>query len=78
VTVSPDGVLYVAALGQQGIARVGAETLDYIAGLFRGPSDLAYGSERLYVTNFDSFSLVVSAVGPRLPFTLSVVNLNGE
>lgn len=78
VTVAPDGTLYVAALGQQGVARLEGDELVYVAGLFRGPSDVIYAEGRLFVTNFDSFSLVISAVQPRLPFTISMVTLAVE
>jgi sugar lactone lactonase YvrE len=77
VTVTPDGTLYVAALGQNGIARLREGELEYIAGLFRGASDVAHdGNDRLYVTNFDQFSLLVSVVSPRLPFALDVITLD--
>jgi sugar lactone lactonase YvrE len=77
VTVTPDGVIYVAALAQNGIARVDGDKLTYVAGLFRNSSDVDYSPKdhRLYVTNFDSFSIAVPAVHPLLPFALDVISL---
>ncbi|MBZ0280140.1 MAG: hypothetical protein K8L97_05335 [Anaerolineae bacterium] len=77
VTVLPDGTIYVAALGQGGLARLEGDSLMYVAGLFRGGSDVDHdpAGKRLYVSNFDSFSLVVQAVAPSLPFTIDVVTL---
>ncbi|MEO8610998.1 MAG: NHL repeat-containing protein [Chloroflexota bacterium] len=77
ITATPDGTIYVAALSQDGIARVDGDDLAYIAGLFRGPSDVDYSpsANALYVTNFDSGALVVPGLTPRLPFTIDVVNL---
>jgi len=76
VTVTPNGVVYVAALGQNGIARLHDGKLEYIAGLFRGASDVDFAApDKLYVTNFDQFSLVVSAVRPQLPFAIDVLTL---
>ncbi|MCL4246746.1 MAG: hypothetical protein KJ065_01200 [Anaerolineae bacterium] len=75
VTVTPDGMIYVAALGQNGIARVEDGDLDYIAGLFRGSSDVAYANDRLFVANFDQTSLVVPLYRPSLPFALDVIQL---
>ncbi|MBA3871350.1 MAG: hypothetical protein H0X30_19585 [Anaerolineae bacterium] len=75
LTVTPQGVIYLAALGQRGIARLDGETLTYIAGLFRGPSDVDYAApDKLYVTNWDQFSLAVSASKPSLPFALDVIH----
>jgi sugar lactone lactonase YvrE len=80
--ITPDGELYVAALGQNGIARFNAETgaLDYIAGLFRGSSDVAYdaASDRLIVPNFDQSSLVLPLITPSLPFTIDYIQFNPE
>jgi len=74
LTVTPSGVIYIAALGQRGIARLDGENLTYIAGLFRGPSDVDYAApDKLYVTNWDQFSLAVSASKPSLPFALDVI-----
>jgi hypothetical protein len=78
VTLTPDGTVYIAATGQNGVARLEGSELLYVAGLFRGASDVEYSApNRLIVTNFDSFSLVVPAVQPRLPFALDVLELGG-
>jgi len=74
LTVTPQGVIYVAALGQRGIARLDGGTLTYIAGLFRGPSDVDYAApDKLYVTNWDQFSLAVPVSKPSLSFALDVI-----
>ncbi len=80
LTITPEGVIYLAALGQNGIARLDGDNLAYVAGLFRGSSDVDYSAinHRLYVTNFDSSSLVVSALAPRLPFALDEIDLSGS
>ncbi len=80
LTVTPSGVIYVAALGQRGIARLEGENLSYIAGLFRGPSDVDYAApDKLYVTNWDQFSLAVAASKPSLPFAIDVIRfVNGS
>jgi sugar lactone lactonase YvrE len=79
ITITPDGVIYVAALGQNGIARLDGSDLTYIAGQFRGSSDVDYSAtnHKLYVTNFDSAALAISALSPRLPFALDEIDLNG-
>ena len=41
---------------------------------FAGISDLAWSAGRIYATNFDSFSLVVGLLRPRLPFALDVID----
>ncbi len=76
LTVMPDGTIYVAALAQSGIVRIEGDSLTYIAGLFRGGSDVDYSPQAnaLYVTNFDSQPLVVPGRSPRLPFTIDVVS----
>jgi sugar lactone lactonase YvrE len=75
LTVTPDGTIYIAALGQIGIARLEGDNLTYIAGLFRGPSDVDYSpvDQQLYVTNWDQYSLANTAVHPYLPFALDVI-----
>lgn len=79
VTVTPDGAIYVAALAQNGVARVDDGRLDYIAGLFRGSSDVDYAApNRLYVTNFDQASIVIPVVRPQLPFALDVIEFTSE
>lgn len=78
--VLPDGTLYVAALGQNGIARVDTanNALSYIAGLFRGASDVDYdaANNRLVVPNFDQSALVLPLTTPSLPFTIDYVEFN--
>jgi sugar lactone lactonase YvrE len=78
LTVTPDGVIYVAAFGQNGIARLDVENnaLDYIAGLFRGSSDVEFSAPNLlYVPNFDQTSLVIPFTAPALPFGIDVITL---
>jgi streptogramin lyase len=85
ITITPDGIIYVAAQGQNGIALMQmtdppSETgaaLTYIAGAFRGASDVAFDPtrNRLLVTNFDQASLVLPLVQPQLPFALDVIEL---
>jgi sugar lactone lactonase YvrE len=77
--VAPDGALYVAALAQNGVVTLRDGGLVYLAGNFRGASDVAFAApNRLYVTNFDQSSLVLPLVEPRLPFALDVVTLDSE
>jgi sugar lactone lactonase YvrE len=80
ITVTPDGTIYVAALSQDGIARVDGNELAYVAGLFRGPSDVDYSptANALFVPNFDSGALVVPGLSPRLPFTVDIVKLASQ
>lgn len=77
VTVTPQGVIYVTALGLNRVARLENGELLYLAGDFRGASDLEYAASRLYITNWDQFSLFVGPVTPRLPFAIDVVTLPG-
>jgi DNA-binding beta-propeller fold protein YncE len=80
ITVTPDGIIYVAALARDGIARVDGDNLTYVAGLFRGSSDVDYApaANALFVTNFDSGALVVPGLSPRLPFTIDEVILSAS
>lgn len=76
VTVTGDGSIYVAGLAQNGIARLTGDKLEYIAGLFRGASDVAYATpDKLYVTNWDQTSLQRPSDKPFLPFALDVVRV---
>jgi len=75
VTVAPDGAVYAAALAQNRVVQVADGGLITLAEGFRGVNDVAYHAGRLYATNFDSFSLVIPAVQPRLPFALDVIEL---
>ncbi|MGQ9907758.1 MAG: Vgb family protein [Candidatus Flexifilum sp.] len=77
ITVASDGTIYTAALGQNGIAVVDNGDLDYIAGMFRGASDVAFAPpNRLYVTNFDQAALVLPLIQPQLPFAIDVIELS--
>ncbi|MCE2488912.1 MAG: hypothetical protein J4G17_02945 [Anaerolineae bacterium] len=73
VTLTPQGQVLVAAQSQNGLALLEDGELRYLAGVFRGISDLAWSAGRIYATNFDSFSLVVGLLRPRLPFALDVI-----
>ena len=76
-TVTPDGTLYVAAFAQNGIARVEQGALAYIAGLFRGASDVESDARgRLFVPNFDQSALIIPLVAPQLPFEIDVIEIN--
>lgn len=75
VTAAPDGAIYAAAQAQNRVVRVADGALVTLAEGFRGVSDVDYRAGRLYAANFDSFSLVVPAVQPRLPFALDVIEL---
>jgi DNA-binding beta-propeller fold protein YncE len=80
IAVAPDGTIYVTALDQKGVARIAPESteLAYIAGNFRGPSDLAILPDgRLVVANFDSAALVQPGIQPQLPFALDVIEFEG-
>lgn len=75
--VTPDGTIYVAALGQNGVAAVRENELIYTAGLFRGSSDIAFvAPNRLYVTNFDGSSLILPLLQPSLPFAIDQITLD--
>jgi sugar lactone lactonase YvrE len=79
VAVGTDGTIYVTALSLHRLAALRDSQLIYLAGGFRGPSDLAIDDDgALYVSNFDSSALVVPGVNPQLPFALDVVRLTGE
>lgn len=77
ISVAPDGTIYAAALAQNGLVRLDDGALTYIAGVFRGISDVAYSEGHIYASNFDSFSLLVPLVRPRLPFAIDVIDLSG-
>jgi sugar lactone lactonase YvrE len=77
ITVGPDSTIYAAALAQNGLVRLDDGALNYIAGVFRGLSDVDYAAGRIYASNFDSFSLIVPLVRPRLPFAIDVIDLSG-
>lgn len=83
IDVSADGEIYVAALGLNRVARLSAEgELFYLAGAFRGSSDVAYDTEndRIFVTNWDQRALLPITIlflqfdmDPRLPFGIDVI-----
>ncbi len=76
-TVTTDGTLYVAAFGQNGIVQVDDGKLEYVAGRFRGASDVEFVAPNLlYVTNFDQTSIVLPIVHPQLPFALDRIELS--
>ncbi|MBL8155569.1 MAG: hypothetical protein JNM70_15405 [Anaerolineae bacterium] len=82
VTVTPQGEIYVAALAQVAVAWVNNGLLNYVAGLFRGSSDVDYSApNRLYVANWDQAALARPSVRPRLPFAIDLIEMtpmNGE
>ena len=88
LTVAPDGTLYVAALDVNRVGRIGDDgELVYLAGAFRGASDVAYvpTQDRLYVNNWDqrwlqpvSFLFFNFDVGARLPFSVDAVQLSAQ
>ena len=79
ITVTASGDIYVAALDVNKVARLNGDALDYIAEGFRGASDVAAAPDgRLYVTNWNQFSLLVGALQPRLPFALDVIDPGGQ
>lgn len=74
VVVTPDGAIYVAALGANAVGKLENGEMTYIAGGFRGASDVTVSADgRVYVTNFDQSSLVLPLVEPRLPFAIDVI-----
>lgn len=76
-TVTPDGTLYVAALGQNGVVQVTDGKIEYVAGRFRGSSDVEFVAPNLlYVTNFDQTSIVLPIVHAQLPFALDRIVLS--
>lgn len=74
-----DGTIYAVAIDQRAIVRVSEGEIFYIVGTLRGPNALASsGDDTLYVTNFDSASLVNPGQVPQLPFGIDRVMLAGE
>lgn len=87
ITVAPDKRIFVSALGLNRVAQLNVETgtLDYLAGAFRGSSDIAYDAarQRLYVTNWEQRSLLPELflifqidILPHLPFAIDVIEWN--
>lgn len=76
ITVGADGTVYAAAFGQNGVVRLIDDTIEYLAGNFRGASDVTFAApNRLYVTNFDQTGLVIPWNNPQLPFALDLIEL---
>lgn len=86
VATSPEGEIFVAALGLNRVARLDEASgeLIYLAGAFRGSSGLAYDNlrRRLFVSNWDQRSLLPVDViffeieiDPHLPFAIDVIVL---
>jgi len=75
ITIAPDGTIYVAALAENGIGIIENGAMNYIVGLFRGSSDVDYDDGYLYVSNFDSRSLVDPIRSSQLPFAIDVIDL---
>ena len=73
LTVTPDGEIYLAALGQNQLLRLRAGKLEVIAAGFRGISDVAHSDGRLYATNWDQVSIVSQLVPARLPFAIDEI-----
>lgn len=78
LTVAPNGTIYVAALAENTIGTIENGELIYIVGNFRGASDVDYYDGHLYVTNFDSRSLVDPLRDAQLPFGLDIIDLNSD
>ncbi|RMG81514.1 MAG: hypothetical protein D6712_16125 [Chloroflexi bacterium] len=79
IDVAADGRIFVAALGVNKVYELVNGELSYIAENFRGVSDVVIGPDgRLYVTNWNQFSLLVGALTPRLPFGLDVITINAN
>lgn len=85
LTIAPDGTIYVAELAQNEVSRLEDGELVPLAGGYRGGSDLAYDAEtgRLFINNWDQswlvpqqFFIVRFYVGPRLPFSVDVIETN--
>ncbi len=77
LAITPGGTIYVTSLARGEVLQLDGVALRVIAGLMRGPSDLAYQptTNTLYVSNFDSRALVIPGVTPRLPFTIDGIQL---
>ena len=77
ITVTAAGEIYVTLLAWNRAARLRDGELVELAKDFRGASDIAVdaASERLYVTNWNQFSLGFGT-RPQLPFALDVIDLS--
>lgn len=87
IAVTTDDRIFVSALGLNRVAQVKLDSgmLDYLAGAFRGSSDIAYdpARQRLYVTNWEQRSLLPEPflifqidILPHLPFAIDVIEWN--
>ncbi len=78
LTMLDSGAIYIACLGQAGVARLDGDNLAYVAGLFRGAADVDYRApDTLFVANWDQLSLAQPENPPRLPFTIDAIVLGG-
>jgi sugar lactone lactonase YvrE len=79
LAITPSGAIYITSLAKGEVLQLDGVALRVIAGLMRGPSDLAHNpaTNTLYVSNFDSRALVLPGVTPRLPFTIDAIQLPG-
>jgi len=84
LSIGDDGLVYIGALGTNRVAQFNLETqeLRFIAGAFRGSSDVAYSEERrrVYVVNWDQRSFLPVDIlffqiniDPHLPFAIDVI-----
>ena len=84
ITVTNEGVIYVAAVGLNRVARLEDGNLVYLAAGFRGGSDVAYDAvgQRLFVNNWDQrwllpvdFLFLSQQFEAHLPFSIDVIEL---
>ena len=84
ITVAPDGMIYVAALSLNEVGQLDPDTnqITYLAGAFRGSSDVAYDTvnQRVLVNNWDQrwllpvkFVFLSFQIEPHLPFSVDVI-----
>ncbi|MCY4009509.1 MAG: hypothetical protein OXF22_07140 [Anaerolineaceae bacterium] len=78
LTVTAEGAIYLAALGQNQLLRLSEGELIVIAEGFRGISDVVHHAGRLYATNWDQVSLVSQIVPAHIPFAIDVIELPAE
>ncbi len=85
LTVTDEGVVYIAGLANNKIGRYSPNEgiMTYIAGNYRGASDVAYDplSQRLFVANWDQRSLlpeiiffIAVTLDPHLPFSIDIIS----
>ena len=80
IAVSADGSIFVVALGANALAEVNEDGFTFLAGRFRGPSDVEVTGTDIYITNWDQRALLPADVfgiqfdvEPRLPFGIDVI-----